>query len=1094
MKSIATLGITLALTTIVRAQYSPISLTPGSYNAGMVVQQITTATLDAGTGNTGNVWYEQGSSGASLATNTGVPPAGSTFISESASDHSYQMAPDYRANNAVLIDSAVTSDTITLNSPRAYSALSFLQSSGNGGVTINYTVHHADSTTETGNFTTTDWFGGGGQALTVNGRVDVSNVYQYWNWSTYSGVPKIYSADITLTNSSSPVTGVDLNYGSGGGHACILALSGSTGSGFSPISMTGYNEDMIVENIATVNNLNQHYTTQSMDGGNSGNSWYELGYDKHAPATGLPHPGATIVDASHPDHSFTFAPSYEANNAGYVDSGNSATLVLASPDFFTGLSFLGAAGNGPVVANYSVNHADGTSEYGQISIPDWFSSTLISYVANGRVDVIGGFINNENGGVPRLFSMDIPVNNTNSQVLSVQLSYVSGGRAGILALSGVSAPTPATAPYNLTITPPTQSQYLGGNAFITAGANGTLPLSYQWNSNNVPITDATNSTLALTGLVAGNAATYTCTIANVAGSAVTAGSALTILPVPPNASGVVVEDKPLVYYRMNEGPVVPNTAVNSGSLGAAGNGFYFPGSIARVPGAIVGDPDTARFYTGIDTNSEDGCTPTVVPYNPAFNPSGSFSVEAWLLPTAQGNLGNAQAPFNNQFNDVNGNRIGWDFFQRAAAQETPDANGPGISFRMFNGTAGTEAQTTVFNITGGNYQVGQWCHLVAVYDASVPSATLYLDGQQVAQSTTPNGAYAANTNANLGIGGYPDGAQNPFLGAMDEVAIYASALSPAQVLAHYQNGTNASRSTPYSTLVSSDGAVEYLRLNEAAVNVATNIGTLGPVANGTYSDTQNGVPGPQAPAYSGFEYNNTAVAFNTSNSYVELENPSQLNFNHPITLEAWILPGATQAFESYILAHGYNDDNSGEVFLRIENGSYEIGSEHGKAVFAVPAGDLGGTQWIHLAGTWDGANWNLYRNSVLVATAADSSGPSVVNNANWAIGARGRWKRETGLVDPGQDTRIFNGSIDEVGIYGYALPAGRIQAHYQAGLNLARALTVAGTNGVVTVTWPAGTLQQSPNAAGPYVDVPGNPSSPYNPAAGAAKMFYRVRF
>jgi acetyltransferase len=67
---------------------------------------------------------------------------------------------------------------------------------------------------------------------------------------------------------------------------------------------------------------------------------------------------------------------------------------------------------------------------------------------------------------------------------------------------------------------------LGGNAFITAGASGTLPLIFQWNSNTVPILGATNSTLALTGLVAGNAATYTCTITNAGGSGVLATDAL----------------------------------------------------------------------------------------------------------------------------------------------------------------------------------------------------------------------------------------------------------------------------------------------------------------------------------------------------------------------------------------------------------------------------------------------------------------------------------------------------------------------------------------------------------------------------------------
>src|SRR5439155_3489762 len=119
------------------------------------------------------------------------------------------------------------------------------------------------------------------------------------------------------------------------------------------------------------------------------------------------------------------------------------------------------------------------------------------------------------------------------------------------------------------------------------------------------------------------------------------------------------------------------------------------------------------------------------------------------------------------------NRVGWDFFQRDS--------GTGWNFRMFNG----DAHNKVFDITGGAYTVGQWCHLVAVYDSSVPSATLYLDGVQVAQSTTPNGTFSPNTSFPLSIGGFSDGAQNPFVGDIDEVAVYSNALSSAQVLTHY---------------------------------------------------------------------------------------------------------------------------------------------------------------------------------------------------------------------------------------------------------------------------------------------------------------------
>src|SRR5262249_55637995 len=152
---------------------------------------------------------------------------------------------------------------------------------------------------------------------------------------------------------------------------------------------------------------------------------------------------------------------------------------------FSGLSFLGSAGHGPVVVNYSVNHADGTSEYGSISVSDWFGG-LATYISHRRVDVVYWNINNEKSTFSRIYSTDIPVNNTGSQFTSIGLPYVSGGAAAIFAVSGVTVATPPTAPFNLTITPPAQSQYLGGNAFITVTASGTLPLSYQWKSNNVP--------------------------------------------------------------------------------------------------------------------------------------------------------------------------------------------------------------------------------------------------------------------------------------------------------------------------------------------------------------------------------------------------------------------------------------------------------------------------------------------------------------------------------------------------------------------------------------------------------------------------------
>jgi len=551
-------------------------------------------------------------------------------------------------------------------------------------------------------------------------------------------------------------------------------------------------------------------------------------------------------------------------------------------------------------------------------------------------------------------------------------------------------------------------------------------------------------------------------------------------------SAAVLADAPLAYYRLNEpGPLVPDIATNHGSLGAVGNATNFPGAGHQAPGAIVGDPDTAMTYSAIDANSDDGGVPTIIPFNAALNPAGSFTVEAWLRPTLNGN-GNAQSPlFNRDPYDTSPNRVGWDFFQRDA--------GTGWNFRMFNGIG----HDRVFDITGGPYTVGQWCHLVAVYDATVPSATLYLNGQQVASSTTPlEGSFNPNPAFPLSIGGYSDGSQNPFIGDIDEVAVYASALSSARVVAHYQNGTNAARGVSYSSLVTSDGALEYLRLDEPAVNLTANSGSLGTLATGIDSNTGTPVPGPAAPIFPGFEATNRAVFFNGSNDYVELLNPPGLNFTGPIALEAWIQPAATQGSLGDVIAHGVNDTGNAEVALRL-NGTttYQVSSWDGinsyGVTVSIPSQDLGNGSWVHLVGTYDGANWNLYRNGVLAASAPAGTGSLLVNNANWAIGARGRWKYAAGYPLNGLD-RQFQGSVDEVAIYDHALTPDRVQAHY-AESKQPLTITIGRSGGQLTISWVLGTLVQSTNVLGPYLPVPGA-TSPYHPPVGPTRDFFRIKY
>jgi predicted alpha-1,6-mannanase (GH76 family) len=139
------------------------------------------------------------------------------------------MPPSYTAKNAVLITSNLSTTTITLASPASFAGLSFLAAVGIGPATIVCLVHHADGTTEGDPITVQDWFNLAPTAWFANGRVYVDTKTVD---SINSSNPRLYAADISLTDPASPVTSIQLSYLSGNASAnmAIFAVSGGTPS------------------------------------------------------------------------------------------------------------------------------------------------------------------------------------------------------------------------------------------------------------------------------------------------------------------------------------------------------------------------------------------------------------------------------------------------------------------------------------------------------------------------------------------------------------------------------------------------------------------------------------------------------------------------------------------------------------------------------------------------------------------------------------------------------------------------------------------------------------------------------------------------
>lgn len=89
-------------------------------------------------------------------------------------------------------------------------------------------VTRADGTYETNTFVSPDWLEGAPVALSANGRIKVS-----WklvdSQNLNQGTPALYSVDMNLRDSASPVTGLLLSFVGGpvSAHAAIFAVSGA---------------------------------------------------------------------------------------------------------------------------------------------------------------------------------------------------------------------------------------------------------------------------------------------------------------------------------------------------------------------------------------------------------------------------------------------------------------------------------------------------------------------------------------------------------------------------------------------------------------------------------------------------------------------------------------------------------------------------------------------------------------------------------------------------------------------------------------------------------------------------------------------------
>jgi Concanavalin A-like lectin/glucanases superfamily/Immunoglobulin domain/Immunoglobulin I-set domain len=457
-------------------------------------------------------------------------------------------------------------------------------------------------------------------------------------------------------------------------------------------------------------------------------------------------------------------------------------------------------------------------------------------------------------------------------------------------------------------------------------------------------------------------------------------------------SNTVASFNPLGYWRLSENiqPPAADVATTSGSLGTGALGYYVGGSSHPVTGALVGSSDTAASF--------DGSGQVKIPYNPKLSLNAPFTVEAWFNPGATtsaqvcplscGHLGSP--------------RSGWLIYQTSS--------GWNLRFYNENGT------TTSLDITGGTAPVpGTWYHVAAVYTGT--NATIYVNG---AGTTGVPSGFVPNRDGGLTIGSRSDNSFY-FVGSVDEVAVYTNVLTAAEILSHYQNGTNASPATPYNQLVQAKNPIIYDRLNEPAYTapdpgtfpVTVNSGSLGTVVNGVIQPGVNtgvaGVP------YTGFGANNRACNFNGVGGYIDVGGAAELELTGPMTVTVWMKGNPADGRFQSILGKG---DNSWRVSLDdTGHGHFAVGNSPD----ASGGRNINDGQWHFLTGVYDGSTVSIYVDGVLDGSVA-ATGTIVGSGTSATIGT----------VPDYLTSRVFAGSVDEVAVFDTALTPAQIQQIFNA--------------------------------------------------------------
>jgi hypothetical protein len=600
--------------------------------------------------------------------------------------------------------------------------------------------------------------------------------------------------------------------------------------------------------------------------------------------------------------------------------------------------------------------------------------------------------------------------------------------------------------------PRSQSKYVGGSAVFQVRARGQGPLRYLWFHGANEIRSATEPTLTLFNVQPDQAGNYRCRISNDLGEIFSDVATLTVIPV------TNITDAIEAQWKFDE---------TLGLVAADSSGQSRDGQLLDYP-----DPGV-QWITGQVNGALafDGDLNRVVANNSAsLNLDTDATFAFWINPTTFGTVQSA-GTYN-----LNIGRV----LRKGGHFDIEVVDDPGSVRATLRANGVPASQNSV--------RLNEWQHFTVVFSGG--RVRFYRNGFQIGDAA-PGNLGASNTDPVV-LGNFAEALVSPTLfdGAMDEVGIWARTLSDSEILSLAGRdvaGVPVIVSQPQPATRYVGGSVaffvdatgkrpvsyEWLRNGVAIPDsntnrlVLTNLTTLhaggytvrvqndlgstlsSPAATLTVHQITNVTSGLVAywpfdnvdgvtlndasgRAHHGLLQNFTtipgdpgiiggALNFDGIDDFVIVPQAPDLNLTDQATISVWVSPRTLGTIGG--LGRMVRKDINFDFTLTTAGSTFRVYGLN-KATFDAPTNSVSTNQWQHLAVVARDGTLQFFKNGRALTNAV----PGLLGPPNTNDLIIGNFGPDLSIV------RLFDGYMDELGIWERALSAAEVDGIYQNGL------------------------------------------------------------